>query len=395
MRRSRTWWWLLCCSALTICSFETPIAVAADDPALVHRRRIIYNLDGDSCMVYKKGVYRPTEITADDLRAIVDEISQPGSQVDTLLVNVLAQAMYYPTKIGTMRGTISTPEDRAKWHAWEQQRFATMNNFYSRGEDPYAILLAQARKRGLEAMLSFRVNDAHGYEMLLSQFWRDHPEYRIGGSLNFAIPEVREHVFQLVREAVQRYDCDGIELDFQRHPRYFKPETPPAERRAAMNDFVERCHQMIVEESAKRKKKLVLAARVPTSTEQAQELGEDAAHWAEQKWIDFVTVADFLFYRSDLPIAPWRQKIKNVPFYASIEGWTSDPSGKDDKGHPTADEYRRAALYLWKEGVDGIYLFNFFTPREDGPRAKEPPFEVLSELGDRKKLEQVLKSSGN
>ena len=44
--------------------------------------------------------------------------------------------------------------------------------------------------------------------------------------------------------------------------------------------------------------------------------------------------------------------------------------------------------------VDGIYLFNFFTPREGGPRAKEPPFAVLSELGDRQKLESLLQSPG-
>src|SRR5204863_2279935 len=111
--------------------------------------------------------------------------------------------------IGTMRGTLSSPEERAKWGASEKTRFATMEKFFARGEDPYAILLAQAKKKGLEAMLSFRVNDAHGYEMLLSKFWRDHPEYHIGGSLNFAFLPVRDHIFQLVREAVKRYDCDG------------------------------------------------------------------------------------------------------------------------------------------------------------------------------------------
>lgn len=357
-------------------------------------RRILYNLDGDSCINFKKGVYKPVETTADDLRTIVDEVSFPGSQVDTFLVNVLAQSMYYPTRIGTMRGTLSSPADRVKWGEWENMRFETMNKFFARGEDPYAIMLAQAKKKGMEAMLSFRVNDSHGYEMLLSKFWRDHPEYHIGGSLNFAFPEVREHIFQLVREAVQRYDCDGIELDFQRHPRYFKPTTPLAERRAALNDFVQRVRKMVDEEGVKRKKKLILAARVPTSPDQARELGEDAAYWAEQKWIDFLTIAEFLYIRHELPVKPWRTQIKNIPLYASIEAWTPDPKGNDEKGHPTPDEYRREALHLWKEKVDGIYLFNFFTPREDGPRATEPAFFLLGELGDRKRLEELLKPSG-
>jgi len=33
------------------------------------------------------------------------------------------------------------------------------------------------------------------------------------------------------------------------------------------------------------------------------------------------------------------------------------------------------------------YLFNFFTTRENGKDAFEPPFEVLKDLGDRKRLE--------
>ena len=144
----------------------------------------------------------------------------------------------------------------------------------------------------------------------------------------------------------------------------------------------------------KRKKKLILAARVPTSPDQARELGEDAAYWAEQKWIDFLTIAEFLYIRHELPVKPWRTQIKNIPLYASIEAWTPDPKGNDEKGHPTPDEYRREALHLWKEKVDGIYLFNFFTPREDGPRATEPAFFLLGELGDRKRLEELLKPSG-
>ncbi len=41
-------------------------------------RRILYNLDGCSCIFYKKNVYAPCAITTADLRAIVDELTQPG-----------------------------------------------------------------------------------------------------------------------------------------------------------------------------------------------------------------------------------------------------------------------------------------------------------------------------
>ena len=79
---------------------------------------------------------------------------------------------------------------------------------------------------------------------------------------------------------------------------------------------------------------------------------------------------------------PWKKLIPNVPIYGGIEcvETTRQPM--------TAEKYRRAAGHLWSDGADGIYLFNFFTTRENGKAAFEPPFEVLKDLGDRKRLEK-------
>src|SRR5262245_16456282 len=74
-------------------------------------RRLRYNRDGDSCMTLKSGRKGPGPITTADLTNIVGEITQAASQVDTLLVCVNAQVMYYPTRMGTMRGTLSTVEE--------------------------------------------------------------------------------------------------------------------------------------------------------------------------------------------------------------------------------------------------------------------------------------------
>ena len=46
-----------------------------------------------------------------------------------------------------------------------------------------------------------------------------------------------------------------------------------------------------------------------------------------------------------------------------------------------AGEYLHAAKQLIKSGANGIYLFNFFTSREQGANAYEPPFAVLRSLG--------------
>ena len=54
-----------------------------------------------------------------------------------------------------------------------------------------------------------------------TQFWADPRECRLGaGALDFGCEEVRKDVGNLIEEAVRRYDCDGIELDFNRFPTF-------------------------------------------------------------------------------------------------------------------------------------------------------------------------------
>ena len=97
-----------------------------------------------------------------------------------MLVCVNAQVMYYPTKVGTLRGTLSTPDERAKWPASEKQRFENLKAFFDAGVDPYALMLAEAKRRGREALLTFRMNDDHGDDFLRTQFLVDHPDWRLG-----------------------------------------------------------------------------------------------------------------------------------------------------------------------------------------------------------------------
>ena len=76
--------------------------------------------------------------------------------------------------------------------------------------------------------LTLNEDDSH---YIHSSFWRKHPEYwRVpGGSswtdraLDYGIPEVREHAMAFVRELLERYDPDGIELDWMRFGYYFRP----------------------------------------------------------------------------------------------------------------------------------------------------------------------------
>lgn len=353
------------------------------------RRRVLYNFDGDSCLFTKAGSKGPVPITVQDVRRLIQEVAYEGSRVDSVLVNVNAQVMYYPTRVGTLRGTLSTPEERAAWPPSERQRFENMKAFFDAGVDPYAVMLSETKKRSREALLSFRMNDDHGNDFLRSQFLADHPDWRLGtqqyqgrDALDFAQPAVRDYTFRLIEEAVRRYESDGIELDFNRFPRFFKSGTTE-ERVGMMNGLVERVKQMIDAVSQERGHPMLLSVRVPSNfgrtpptPKSARELGCDVVDWVRRGWVDFVTVSEFLFERDDLPLTDWKREITTVPVYGGIE--CTYGGGQKNL---TAEQYRNAGRRRMNSGANGVYLFNFYTSREGGAEAYEPPFEVLQELG--------------
>src|SRR5262245_44123961 len=63
-------------------------------------RRVLYNFDGDSCLATKAGSKGPVEVNIDDVKRLIEEVAYDGSHVDTVLVCINAQVMYYPSRVG-------------------------------------------------------------------------------------------------------------------------------------------------------------------------------------------------------------------------------------------------------------------------------------------------------
>ncbi len=87
-------------------------------------------------------------------------------------------------------------------------------------------------------------------------------------AFDYARAEVREYFAGLVREACERYDVDGIDLDWLRMPFFFRFGE---ERRNVplMNDFVRRVADIVRAAGRRRGRPIVLAMRVPDSPERA------------------------------------------------------------------------------------------------------------------------------
>jgi YVTN family beta-propeller protein len=188
------------------------------------------------------------------------------------------------------------------------------------------------------------------------------------GGLNYAVPEVRAYRLAQFREVLERYDVDGLDLDFQRFPCYFKPGEERTHR-GVMTQFMREIRELTNEIAARRGKPLLLTARVLAVPEQNLAVGLDPVTWAHEGLLDFVTVSHYLRNDFTLPVSEWRKALPHgMPIYASVEY------------EPFPWPYRHLARQLYAEGADGLMLFNFFARRESG--RKEPYTFLFKELGD-------------
>lgn len=390
--------------------------VQADKPLSIDRearpRRFLYNSDADNMFLYKGPPMRP-----EDVYPYIDEVANAGVTTFCMSPND-GMVMNFPSRHARMLGDEDDPEIRKQLEAEGVARPGTLSRaalnyraFVEQGHDAVGIAVERAAQQGMEVFISFRMNEVHGvdtpdafpYQLILSRFWREHPEYWIGqpgdplsklhqdilgprtspvvgrwlpGGLDFAHQQVRQRRLDQIREVCERYEVDGLDLDFQRFPMFFKYGEEETNL-SVMTDFVRQVREMTLAIGEQRGRPMKLAARIMARPEQNEAVGLDPFRWAEEGLVDFLIASHYLRNDFPLPISQYREKLpENLPLYASIEV------------EPEAETYRRIARQLYADGADGLLMFNYFTCRESG---REPDFELLKELGAANTIEAATR----
>ena len=366
-----------------------------------HQRRFIYNSDGTN-MFYQQ----VPPMTAADVHRYVDEVADKGVTTFFYSPNV-GMLANYPSQHPGMVGAGVSKEKERRIHEVAIEKESTeraivnLRTLLAAGHDPVGLIIERAQEKGLEAFISYRLNEVHDVQnpdtsLIVSPFWRQHPQWRVGkhgdevtplfkeiiggrpdygvhpmvaswfpGALNFAIPAVRAERLAELRECCERYPINGLDLDFQRFPIYF-PQDEGRKHVETMTAWIRQVRAMTRELGQKRGRPLLLSARILARPRQCLAIGLDPVSWANEGLLDFVTVSHYLRNDFPLPISEYKKLITSIPVYGSIEV------------EPEADNYRRIARHLWTDGADGLSVFNFFTWREG--KKKEPPFELFREL---------------
>jgi len=288
--------------------------------------------------------------------------------------------------------------DAGKWEALIRK----IQDFHSRGLDYPKLALDFAREEGISPWLSVRMNDIH-YGAQPSHpfhgtFIKSHPEFMrrcakenyFSHALDYGRTEVRARFSALIEELLERYDMDGLELDFMREPFLFS-EGEEAKGMRTLNAWLEHEIAPMVEKASTRAgRKVMLGARVPSSPDVASSLGLDVAGWLENGLFDFIAPSPrWATIEFEMPWESWlglRPPRSETRLFAGMEVlYGPHPSAKKTQVSPSL--LRGAASAALSSGADGIYFFNFFP----GGHPEWPEEEFVSTLKDASSLEGLLK----
>lgn len=249
-------------------------------------------------------------------------------------------------------------------------------NLHEHGIDPFSIWISRCRGKKISPWLSVRMNDVHNADDIDSyihnSFWREHPDYWrvpygstgswVKRALDFSIPQVREYYMSLIRELLERYNPDGLELDWMRFPYYFK-SGKEGEGCEILTKFMKDIRSLTKEWSAKRGHAIMLGARVPVHPDVAKGLGMDGVRWVREGIVDmlvptpFFATADF-----DIPIELWLEHIKDSSNKIIIAAGQERLLRAYPDAPPASNNIESlcgfSVAHLYR-GANQIYLFNY------------------------------------
>jgi hypothetical protein len=362
-------------------------------------------LFGDEFVADRKAKY-----DKGNLHWFIDLLADCG--VDTYLNNPFAQVPWYPSKRTPnilshykrgdrefFRKHFRKGADKDKVEiaiGWEMARINRYLDLAEAGVNWVAEISKGCRRRGLSPWLSIRMNDMHGANSWEGSYMncallRD-PRYRLGGhdinprdgvnrmlqSLNYARREVRDYMLLVIRELVEDYDYEGLELDWLRCP--FCVDAPASQEQIeTLSMWHAEIRELTKARATQTGKPYPFGLRIPCRLQQLKAVGLDVKALAAAGIVDFVNVSNSWQTTWDVPYDQLRQELGDkVALYGVIEdapNWLNvyDPKTKKKSNRllSTSPELLRGnAAGKLAMGVDGIETFNFFCSDEfahDGP----------------------------
>ncbi len=390
---------------------------------LSRRHRNLFN--GDSCtFFYNPEIYQPEDFSlqADPqdpatkivrggpfkpiaIRRYVQRLADSG--IDTFLINPNASRAWYPSKViptildGYTRGDREYfrghaicqgigPDDKAGEEKFINRMMAFMNlyqDLLDQKVDWLAETASACRVSGISPWASIRMNDFHGAKNIQGSFMnlpllkdpamrlkhsaysptQHDPGYR--GALNYEQPAVRELMFAQIKEVVEDYDYEGMELDWWRQPLCCEPNATP-ETVAMMSDWIRSVRALTQKRAAATGRPYPLGLRIPGKLATLKSIGLDVVTLCREGTLDFIAPSGFWFSAWEMPHDDLRRQLgESVTIYGVLEdGPNTLPTRSAQSGLAQRHRFNSASREILHAnaagklvlGAEGIEWFNFF-----------------------------------
>ncbi len=351
-------------------------------------RRVVFNNDGCDVLYFP----RHLDVTRENFLA----------QRTSWLAGICDTLVYCPVSAGQGHFTLELPG--ADFLSADPPRRECRNiaaELRDRGEDYFQWLIDFCRENDMEIFFSFRFNDTHdvGHRPNKPHFlfckWKDeHRQFLFGAdhtqsprngwwsALEFSHPEVRDRQLELVKAVLDKYDVDGIDLDFSRYPRIFRSTasgTPASPEELEMiNDLMRKIRAAIDAKGREISRGLLLSVVLPDSMEMCRNLGYDVDTWMREGLVDIIQQTDGFRINpiSDIAENAHRYGVKYYAFNGSPWPYASLENGSILLRR-AASAYAARAHTAMTRGADGLYLYNI-TEAGEFKRAAATDVEQLA-----------------
>ena len=360
-------------------------------------RRIIYNDDGCNVKPYR---------TAEELISLrVKQVA--NTQTDMICYCTGGGGLFWghQPQVGEALGEFA--DERVAVHEdYVKDINESLECLKKAGTDPLSVTVEFGHKNGMEVFWSYRMNNAEDSfaPWSLARRKREHGDYLMGvkadwekypttdprawwSAYDFAVPEVRDYIVRIFEDVCQRYDIDGIELDFIRHPMFFRPNLDdlPAEPQhvAMMTDLVRRIRAVTERVALDRGRPLLVSVRAPLSVESSLAIGLDIPTYLKEGLMDILIAGqDYV----QMAVACSLRDMVDLGHNHHVQVYALLSPPHQYMKKPSAEylqAWRGAAMNRWYWGADGIYTFNLF------PTEPDECFSQIGSVGTLKGLDKI------
>lgn len=297
-----------------------------------------------------------------------------NTQVDCLLYNLCSSDGYC---CQLDNGEILMDAFEKLPDAWVWRYRENTKRLIAANANPPKLACEYGHRLGMKVIPIVRMNDMHDMFFLyeVSRFKLENPHLLLGstgpdwkpdwkrgyhgldnkqgidaltwGMFDFAHKEVRDHKLAIIEEFITRWDNDGVSLDFDRDPRFFKQEGKP-ENAALITDMIRRIRRTLDRVAAKRGRPQYLHVRVIPEIDVCYARGLDVRTWVKEGLVDVIAPGcGYMTFSLDL-----------TEWLKLVEGRDCWIIPSNNKWKPT-EETRAWAKLMYQRGAHGVQLFNF------------------------------------